>query len=254
MHKIGPGVLDPTHPATKTPIRAFPSIRTECFRLSAFPSALLIPHPDSIGTPGRPSIDTWTNRLSRAAQLQDSDVETQGPFDLSRVVAPSILLPHPRKSIPMLLYFSISKAKTHKHAAKRRKLRTRFKEAINLVVTRGAQGTKDELGVPQLEFNDEEVRENGDKWILPDWVYICYPEASLYLMRYPQLVPLLRSSLHKIWIHGTSLEKRWAEDEMRKQAGLPPLAFHKQPIHRKFQPPRTPRQIFESKRYPSTTR
>lgn len=75
----------------------------------------------------------------------------------------------------MLLYFSISKAKTHKHAAKRRKLRTRFKEAINLVATRGAQGTKDELGVPQLEFNDEEVRENGDKWILPGKIKPTFP-------------------------------------------------------------------------------
>lgn len=168
MRKISQDVLDPTHPATQMPARAFPSVVTECFRLSAFPSALLIPNPDSIGSPARPSIDTWINRTSRAVELQKNIAGNEtNALGSSKAVAPPVSLPHPHQSISMLLYFAISKARTHKHAVKRRRLRTKLTGVINLIVTRGARTTKVQPGVPQLEFNDEEVRERGDKWILP---------------------------------------------------------------------------------------
>lgn len=69
--------------------------------------------------------------------------------------------------MPMNLYFSIGKARTHKHAVKRRRLRTKFKEAINLVVTRGAEVPKSSTDAEELSMNDEEVQQRGDKWILP---------------------------------------------------------------------------------------
>lgn len=67
----------------------------------------------------------------------------------------------------MTLYFSIGKARTHKHAVKRRRLRTKFQEAINLVVTRGAQAKDTAAGVKELVFDQEVVQNRGSKWILP---------------------------------------------------------------------------------------
>lgn len=96
------------------------------------------------------------------------------------MVAPPVLLPHPPQSIPMLLYFAISKAKTHKHAVKRRRLRTKLKGAIDLIVTRGAHTAQLKPGVPQLEFDDEEVRERGDRWILPSKDPPSHCHSNLY--------------------------------------------------------------------------
>ncbi|KAF9453316.1 hypothetical protein P691DRAFT_719754 [Macrolepiota fuliginosa MF-IS2] len=234
QRKIGPNVLDPSHPATKTSYKNFPSASTDYFRLRAFPNALLIPNPDSTGSPAWPRIDSWVDRTNRAAEFQkrlnikqttgvqhgQSDTST----GFSKWVAPPVLIPHPDASVPMSLYFSIGKARTHKHAVKRRRLRTKLKDAINLVVTRGAQAREAQSGTRELVFDEDEVRERGNQWILPDWAYMCYPDPSLYLSPHPDLIQQVRISLRKIWDSGMRLEDSWAEAEMRKQTGSLPTS------------------------------
>ncbi len=75
----------------------------------------------------------------------------------------------------MSLYFSIGKARTHKHAVKRRRLRTKLKGTINLVVTRGAQAKDIAPGVKALAFDNEIVRKRGNEWILPGMCCVFHP-------------------------------------------------------------------------------
>ncbi|KAJ3557288.1 hypothetical protein NP233_g11783 [Leucocoprinus birnbaumii] len=206
------------------PQRQFPAVVNRYFRLRAFPSALLMT-PQTVTPPPRVKTDTWANRVARATEsrlVMETPKQTSPSALHSQLldfVAPPILPSHPEGSIPMLLFFQTSKAKTHKHCVKRRRLRTKLKGVIELIVTHGAK-TDD---TKQLIFNEEEVRQRGDKWILPDWAYLCSPDAACYMATYAELVAAMRGSLQRLWDAGMRLEATWAEAEMRKHQTPSPL-------------------------------
>jgi hypothetical protein len=181
MGSSGLNLLDPSHPTAKTSLKQFPSAKNQYFRLRAFPNALLS-KPETAGPPTRPNIDLWAERVARATvsrknlTLEQIDTKSYSASELSHqlleFVTPPVLTSHPEGSIPMSLYFSIGKARTHKHAVIRRRLRTKFKAAINLVVTRGAGVEETSTDAQELTLNADGVRQRGDKWILPGMVRV----------------------------------------------------------------------------------
>ncbi|KXN88437.1 hypothetical protein AN958_07343 [Leucoagaricus sp. SymC.cos] len=228
--RVGQGILDPSHPATKADIRRLPQVDNRYFRLRAVPNGLLELNLESTGSPSWPKVDVWASRITRATESRKESIQEE-PNTISQAVSnipplfldfvsPPLLIPHPKGSIPMSLYFSIGKARTHKHATKRRRLRTKIKEAINLIVTRGASVDEE---TKEMTFNKDEVQKRGHKWILPDWAYLCYPNPEVYLAPYPDLIKALRGSLQQIWDSGMCHETGWAEGEMQMQRGFSSL-------------------------------
>ncbi|KAF5350625.1 hypothetical protein D9756_008691 [Leucocoprinus leucothites] len=244
-----PEFLDPSHPAMKMRQKQFPSTINPYFRLRAIPTALLMKSEMIVPLP-RPQIDLWTERIARAAaSRKEQPIEQTDKSSPSNVasrlldfVAPPLLMSHPKGSIPMTIFFTTSKARTHKHCTKRRRLRTKIRGVINLIVTRGAAVRDAASDLKGIIFNDDEVRQRGDKWILPDWAYICYPEAKAYLTPYSELTQAMRESLQKIWDAGMHLEGLWAEAEMRTQKGLPPLPYPQEAQRRSKGVPYTPKR------------
>jgi len=223
-------------------LRNFPMTRDSYFCFRAVPTATLI-KPEIVVAPSKTKIDLWEDRVARASawrkkppmkkSLVNYSPSTVSPH-LLEFVTPPILTAHPRGSIPTTLFFMTSKARTHKHCVIRRKLRTKTKEAMNLIVTRGAKAKDPSSDTTELVFDDEEVRQRGDKWLLPgislvpfqecwsdtpvDWAYICCPEAKIFSAPYSELIQAMRRSLERIWHAGMRLEETWAEAEKRKQA------------------------------------
>lgn len=129
------GLVDPTHPLASLPwgkaSRAFPRIQCTGFSLSAFPKALL-------GKPQHP----WPQ-----PPFYQTPDRSSNPFRVN-----------------MSLLKLIGKKAVTKSAVVRGKVAKRLKEAIRLVVARGAHVVKNEQGKERLEFDQSDV--GGDKWIL----------------------------------------------------------------------------------------
>ncbi|CAK5275621.1 unnamed protein product [Mycena citricolor] len=102
----------------------------------------------------------------------------------------------------------------------------RFKTAIGLIVTRGADGKMVD-GKWNLVFNDKEVSED---WILAgsflraicdlraytdilDWTYYLRPTLEIYRMPYPELISLLRPMLRMLQIRATAMEQKWMQSK-----------------------------------------
>jgi len=149
--------------------------RDPYFCLRAVPTATLI-KPEIVVPPSKAKIDLWEDRVARASawrkktpletSLASYSSSTVSPH-LLEFVTPPILTAHPRGSMPTTLFFMTSKARTHKHCVIRRKIRTKTKETMNLIVTRGAKAKDPGSNVTELVFDDDEVRQRGDKWLLP---------------------------------------------------------------------------------------
>jgi len=156
-----------------------------CFR--AVPTATLI-KPEIVVPPSKTKIDLWEDRVARASarrketplmkSLANYSTSTVSPHLLG-FVTPPILTAHPRGSIPTTLFFMTSKARTHKHCVIRRKLRTKTRETMNLIVTRGAKAKDPGSNVTELVFDDDEVRQRGDKWLLPGISLVPFKSTDL---------------------------------------------------------------------------
>ncbi|KAI0649854.1 hypothetical protein C8Q79DRAFT_900791 [Trametes meyenii] len=81
----------------------------------------------------------------------------------------------------------------------------KFKTAISLIVTRGAdvEGPEGQKRVVFRDVNDAE------SWILPNWTYVIRPEHEVYSMPYKRLIPLLRDFLQLTAVTGRRLERDW---------------------------------------------
>ncbi|KAI0827311.1 hypothetical protein BC628DRAFT_1368892 [Trametes gibbosa] len=168
-------VLDPAHPAlTYLPIdftRAFPWRICDGFKLRTFPHAL----------------------LQRPSQPHPSP-----PYEINAG-------PTRGRRVNMSL-LDIAPRNIGGHVVRQEVLR-KFKTAISLIVTRGAD-------VEGAEGSEKVVfREDNDPfdWILTDWVYIIRPEERVYIMPYHHLIPALREVMQITVATGRRLEKEWAK-------------------------------------------
>ncbi|KAI0301430.1 chondroitin AC/alginate lyase [Russula brevipes] len=79
----------------------------------------------------------------------------------------------------------------------RSKIRRRLKEAVRLIVTRGAAVEASRRG-PKVVFRAGDV--GADKWIVPDWTYVAVPTTEMLRMPFAEQVDLMRKGLG--FLHG----------------------------------------------------
>ncbi|KAI0357650.1 hypothetical protein OH77DRAFT_1519035 [Trametes cingulata] len=169
-------VLDPTHPALAySPAdftRAFPWRVLPAFRLRAVPHGLLEPPDPRIPCPPYALNEgLWKGRSVNMTLLDVAPKSAGG-----RVVRQDTL--------------------------------RRFKTAISLIVTRGADVEDGPAeGERRIVFRGAEPPEN---WILPDWAYIIRPTLDAYSTPYAALLPVLRDALRLTAATGRRLEREWA--------------------------------------------
>ncbi|KAJ6625118.1 hypothetical protein B0H10DRAFT_2003779 [Mycena sp. CBHHK59/15] len=179
--------LDPHHPLDRTPGTEKGTVWAKAgpFILGAIPMGLL--HKPDLSLFPEP-FDSWADRVARGAPTGS--------------VAPMRLNdPRPNR-ISMSLQLLSNRNATHVRV----QILRRFKTALNLIVTRGADA-KDVKGRLQLVFDEEN---DPYRWILQGWTYTLRAQLDLYQLPYPELVQRLRPALRTIWFRGTWMEEQWA--------------------------------------------
>ncbi|OCH88740.1 hypothetical protein OBBRIDRAFT_733872, partial [Obba rivulosa] len=171
-------ILDPSHPAASIPrnkvLSSFPFTRADGFHLRAIPKALLykpeVPYPDPPYGPAKKD---------------------------------------PRK-VDVSLLKIVAKRSVHKSAVIRTKVSIKFKTAMSLIVTRGADAETDKKGRTKLVFRSGDA--GKDRWTLEaDWTYLAILNLELYRMPYTQLIPDLRRALTLIKTRAEKLNAQWQQ-------------------------------------------
>ncbi|KAG6896753.1 hypothetical protein C0992_006328 [Termitomyces sp. T32_za158] len=124
-------------------------------------------------------------------------------------VAPIVLNNARENAIPMSFINATSKKRTSNKKHIRVKIVSRLKIAINLIVSRGANVAQVD-GKTKLVMDEEEAAKMSDKWLSPGWTYIFFPTLEIYRMPYHEMIPLLRTSLRRIYNSTQSFERKWA--------------------------------------------
>jgi len=78
----------------------------------------------------------------------------------------------------------------------RTKIKRRLKEAVRLIVTRGAAVEESRGAIPRIVFRPEDV--GAEKWIVPDWTYIALPTTEMFRMPFVEQLGLMRKALESI--------------------------------------------------------
>ena len=246
-------LLDPLHPATKLKPQQIPSWQADGIKIRLVPMALLqTPEPMCGGKDPfyRPFI-SWAERIQHAKKAGMRVVSTSdgvyGVHDQN--------IDDSRVRIPMSYLTATSKERMGPKRYMRRRITTRIKTTLNLIVTRGAYVDQNEIqngtDQPRLKFDNREATLMGEKWIMQGnkstpsyqlempnittnlgWSYIFYPTTEVYNMPYPKLVTLLRQGLQTLYNSATKLEQQWLKDALLTQP-LPRLKHQQTDPRRK---------------------
>jgi hypothetical protein len=110
----------------------------------------------------------------------------------------------------------------------RTKIKRRLKEAVRLIVTRGAAVEESRGATPRLVFRPEDV--GAEKWIAPgassmrfslggglakllaDWTYIAIPTTEMFRMPFVEQLGLMRKALESIHRRIPDVEKTLRSD------------------------------------------
>ncbi|KAF8273833.1 hypothetical protein EI94DRAFT_1078359 [Lactarius quietus] len=87
----------------------------------------------------------------------------------------------------------------------RTKIKRRMKEAVKLIVTRGAAVEESRGATPRIVFRPEDV--GAEKWIAPDWTYIALPTTEMFRMPFAEQLGLMRKALEFIHRRLPDVEK-----------------------------------------------
>ncbi|GAA5894920.1 uncharacterized protein JCM6883_002254 [Sporobolomyces salmoneus] len=162
------------------------------FSLRCFPS----PKSRPSSLPPRPP-----SRRSLLPSPPPSLVSTTQPTDhdpfltLTQLRARTASLKYRKKPYTMDLTIFCSKKKVHKSAVIRERCKRRLREAVRLVVTRGAHSGKTE-GENHIELKEEDVRQLGPrKWLMPGYHYIANVTLEIYRAPLEQLVEEMSKAL-----------------------------------------------------------
>lgn len=261
--KLSTTLLDPSHPATKLKPQQIPSWQADGIKIRLVPMALLQkPEPMCSGEdPFARMFIPWAKRIQYAKRagirvegvdlfgahnqrIDDSDLfpkselgnkRLPGHCSVPKGALKDLALKKMSLRIPMSYLTATSKERMGPKRYMRRKVTTRIKTALNLIVTRGAYVDQSEIrnGTDQmmkedesetthnpllhLKFNDEEASLMGEKWIMQGWSYIFYPTTEVYNMSYPKLVTLLRQGLQSLYQSAAKLERQWFKEALRTQ-------------------------------------
>ncbi|KAJ1309733.1 hypothetical protein OPQ81_006498 [Rhizoctonia solani] len=108
---------------------------------------------------------------------------------------------------------------THKSGVVRVRLKRKLNEAIQLVVTRGADVDHQ---ANKITFNQSDALES--KWLLRDWYYVFYPRVPIYHAPWPSVIKAVRESLSTVSKQGREMDMHWnlqiADREAKAMARL----------------------------------
>ena len=220
-------LLDPSHPATKLKPQALPLWQANGIKVKLVPMALLQkPLSQCSGKdPFARNFVPWAERIRHAKKAGMKDVSTDlvGAGEKKKLA----------RRIPMSYLTATSKERMGNKTHMRRRITTRIKTALNLIVTRGAYEDQSNIQIPRLKFDNEEASIMGERWIMQGmvyrcndstnlkchsthlgWSYIFYPTTEIYNMSYPKLVTLLRQGLKSLYNNASELERRWLKEAL----------------------------------------
>ncbi|KAG8833678.1 hypothetical protein FRC18_003233 [Serendipita sp. 400] len=214
------GPLDPQHPFLRggSPYRKCPFISSDLFTARLIPYGILahvepekMPPFDlePLDSPGTAQTDTKTpqgsldSTLHRTSSVPNTN-SRQPPNDTGSSSNQAItcrfgpegekIRYRSKRDKPNVVYASFmvvaSKAANHKDAVIRRKTGKRIREALKLIVTRGAKASEDGSSVV---FEPKDV--GKDKWLYPDSTYLLFTKLEAYRAPWPVLLTTLRNTL-----------------------------------------------------------
>nr|VWO98594.1 MRP-like transporter [Ganoderma boninense] len=207
-------VLDPTHPALHfKPVqyaKAFPWRSYPGFSIRALPKSLLdkpsypAPNPPFVLTPPRTvTLDKGAARGGGKAAGDETEVGAgQGAEGVGEGSTQRWVEEKGRISMSLVNAATLGVG----GRPVRVKVYNKFKNAIALVATRGADVERGPDGSKRIVFHDDEA---GQNWVLRDWTYICRPHPTMNLMPYTELIPAVRRALKSIYVPGQRLEQEW---------------------------------------------
>ncbi|GAA6008678.1 hypothetical protein JCM11491_003396 [Sporobolomyces phaffii] len=164
-------------------LRCFPSPKSRPPSLAPRPPSprSLVPTPPRslVATTGGPSaVDPF---LSTRAELR----------------ARTVALKDRRKPYTLDLTIFCSKKKVHKSAVVRERCKRRFREAVRLVVTRGAE--RDGAVDARVAVRDDDVTKLGPrKWLMPGYHYIANVTLEIYKAPFDVLVDEMGKALKSL--------------------------------------------------------
>ncbi|GJN87851.1 hypothetical protein Rhopal_000806-T1 [Rhodotorula paludigena] len=172
-------------------LRCFPSIPRSS------PSASSPPPPSRPASPLRAGSPTPTPFLAGRTALSPSHPTGFLSPSSSELQAALHRAAHARKPYTLDLSVFASKKRVHKSAVVRERCKRRVREAVRIVVVRGARGDEGEEGGIALEEGD--VRGTGPrKWLVPGHHYIMSISLEVYRCPLPVLVEHVRTALKAV--------------------------------------------------------
>ncbi|KAI5886897.1 uncharacterized protein SCHCODRAFT_0237694 [Schizophyllum commune H4-8] len=196
--------LDPDHPAWRQWLpnrRALPVLHSPALTLRLFPSGMLgRPAPVELQEPFKRPFTPWREAVrAKIEEAQEHDTP---------------LMAHVQSAVrDGRAHMSLVFASSLKRQGKRRYLRVSsmraLKQAINLIVTRGAQAGDLVRGRRQLILDEQDGQANVERWVLAGWTYVFFTSLEMHTMTQADVVSFLRPMLRKAWDAAVAMETEW---------------------------------------------
>ncbi|KAL1660593.1 hypothetical protein GGF50DRAFT_62905, partial [Schizophyllum commune] len=200
--------LDPDHPAWRQWLpnrRALPVLHTPALTLRLFPSGMLgRPAPVELQEPFKRPFTPWREAVrAKIEEVQEHDIPLTAPVQSAVRDGRA--------------HMSLVFASSLKRQGKRRYLRVSsmraLKQAINLIVTRGARAEDLVRGRRQLILDEQEGQANVERWVLAGWTYVFFTSLEMHTMSQADVVSFLRPMLRKAWDAAVAMETEWLQHD-----------------------------------------
>ncbi|KAL1734988.1 hypothetical protein EV714DRAFT_280652 [Schizophyllum commune] len=200
--------LDPDHPAWRQWLpnrRALPVLHSPALTLRLFPSGMLgRPAPFELQEPFKRPFTPWRDAVrAKIAEVQEHDIPLTAPVQSAVRDGRA--------------HMSLVFASSLKRQGKRRYLRVSsmraLKQAINLIVTRGARAGDLVRGRRQLILDEQDGQANVEKWLLAGWTYVFFTSLEMHTMSQADVVSFLRPMLRKAWDAAVAMETEWLQHD-----------------------------------------
>ncbi|KAL1699933.1 hypothetical protein EV121DRAFT_283729 [Schizophyllum commune] len=196
--------LDPDHPAWRQWLpnrRALPVLHSPALTLRLFPSGMLgRPAPVELQEPFKRPFTPWRDAVrARIAEAQEHGIPLTTPVQSAVRDGRA--------------HMSLVFASSLKRQGKRRYLRVSsmraLKQAINLIVTRGARAGDLVRGRRQLILDEQDGQASVERWVLAGWTYVFFTSVEMHTMSHADVVFFLRPMLRKAWDAAVAMETEW---------------------------------------------
>ncbi|KAG8898438.1 hypothetical protein FRC00_002828 [Tulasnella sp. 408] len=120
----------------------------------------------------------------------------------------------------------------HRSGAIRKVVRSRLKEALRLVIIRGARG-------PDACKANSMILEESDaipeKWVMKDWTYVFKPTMTLYKTPMPTIIDEIRNGLRSVKSMAEQLETCWQRRTPSTRDPTRTVVLNRKPSRKPFQ-------------------